>query len=65
MRNLAVEHNVAAFSELSFTVAAWQGRLSRGKRKWKDSRDFQNCPLYHAWVSVNWGSTAVSHWNLG
>jgi len=29
MRNQAVEHNVAAFSELSFAVR-WQGRLSRG-----------------------------------
>ena len=29
MRNRAVEHNVAAFSELSFAVR-WQGRLSRG-----------------------------------
>ena len=29
MRNPAVEHNVAAFSELSVAVS-WQGRLSRG-----------------------------------
>ena len=29
MCNLAVEYNMAAFSELSF-VARWQGRLSRG-----------------------------------
>ena len=29
LRNRAVEHNVAAFSELSFVVR-WQGRLSRG-----------------------------------
>ena len=29
MRNQAVEHNVAAFSEISFAVR-WQGRLSRG-----------------------------------
>ena len=29
MRNRAVEHNVAAFSELSLAVH-WQGRLSRG-----------------------------------
>ena len=31
MRNLAVEHNIATFSELSLTVAHWwQGRLTRG-----------------------------------
>ena len=29
MRNPAVEYNVAAFSEVFFTVR-WQGRLSRG-----------------------------------
>ena len=29
LRNWAVEHNVAAFSELTFAVR-WQGRLSRG-----------------------------------
>ena len=29
MRNPAVEHNVAAFFELSF-AARWQGRLNRG-----------------------------------
>ena len=29
MRNLAVEHNTAAFTELSFAVR-WQGRLSGG-----------------------------------
>ena len=29
MRNRAVEHNMDAFSELSFAVR-WQGRLSRG-----------------------------------
>ena len=29
MRNRIVEHNVSAFSELSFGVC-WQGRLSRG-----------------------------------
>jgi len=29
MRNWAVEHNVAAFSELSFAVH-WQGVLRRG-----------------------------------
>ena len=29
LRNWAVEHNVAAFSELSLAVH-WQGRLSRG-----------------------------------
>ena len=29
LHNPAVEHNVAAFSELSFAVR-WQGRLSRG-----------------------------------
>ena len=29
MRNQAVEHNVAVFSELSLAVR-WHGRLSRG-----------------------------------
>ena len=29
MHNRAVEHDVAAFSELSFAVR-WQGRLNRG-----------------------------------
>ena len=29
MRDPAVEHNMASFSELSFAVR-WQGRLSRG-----------------------------------
>ena len=29
MRNQAVEHNVAKFSEL-FLAVHWQGRLSRG-----------------------------------
>ena len=30
MRNLAVEHNIATFSDLSLTVARRQGRLTRG-----------------------------------
>ena len=31
LRNLAVEHNIATFSELSLTAAHWwQGRLTRG-----------------------------------
>ena len=29
LRDLAVEHTMAAFSELSFAVH-WQGRISRG-----------------------------------
>ena len=29
LRNQAIEHNVAAFSELSFALR-WQGMLSRG-----------------------------------
>ena len=30
LRNQAIEHNVAAFSELSFALR-WQGMLSRGR----------------------------------